>query len=74
MKTWTFNEDQLGAALEEWGQSKRPNGSTAKSVVAVHDFLNSCAAANIRTDEPAVTTTRVSVDTEAAWPFPKGET
>lgn len=49
-KSWVFTEDQLGAALDAWAKTRRPNGDTAAAVKTIADFLNSEAAAKLRVE------------------------
>lgn len=47
-KMWAFSESQLGAALDAWMKTQRPNDGTRKALVTVTSFLDSAAAAKLR--------------------------
>lgn len=53
MDAWVFNEEQLGAALEAWARTRRPNADTAVALKAVAEFLNSEAAGKLRVRQVA---------------------
>lgn len=55
MNAWCFDEDQLGAALDRWAQTRRPNGDTAQALKNIAEFLNSDAAAKLRVQFTAST-------------------
>lgn len=48
-----FTEDDLGAALERYSRSKKPNAETAQVLKAVADFFKSDAAKMLRETEGA---------------------